>query len=135
MERGMDVSLIRRIITDKARAHKDPPAYIQVEWLDLKGPRNQPLSKPEHNIDGLLEAELKQRRHAEWGETRTYKKRQAKDLSAATRNEIINQYIFGHVHMKDIASKYKISVSLVGRLVKQSDTKPDAQKLLLAKED
>ena len=76
------------------------------------------MSKPEHNPDGLLEIELKARRQAEQGETRTYKKRHAKDLSAATRTEIVNQYVLGHVHMSDIASRYKISVRLVGRLVK-----------------
>jgi len=69
----------------------------KIKKLDKRGRPKSPYSKPEHNPDGLFEEELKMKQQAERGQTRTYKKRHLKDLSAATRAEIVRLYKEDHM--------------------------------------
>ena len=62
--------------------------------LETKHPR----SKPEHNVDGLLELELRDFRIAERGHTRNFRKRHMKELSSDTRAEIVKQYVEDNLH-------------------------------------
>ena len=53
------------------------------------------------------------------------KRRHLKELPSDVREEIVRQYCVENLHQKDIADKYRISRSLVGRLVKDSIEKPE----------
>jgi len=92
----------------------------QAKKSDKPAQPKYPRSKPEHNPDGLLEAELKAKWQAERGYSMKCKKRHLKDLPAAVRAEIVRMYLEEHVLMRDIAAYYKISFALVNKLVKSA---------------
>ena len=79
-----------------------------------------PRSKPKDNVDSLLEAQLSTKRQEERGLTRKYKKRHLNELSAASREEMIRLYHQHHMLQRDIAKYFKVSESLVGRILKQA---------------
>ena len=86
--------------------------------LDKRGWPKYPKSKPKDNPDGLLEAELKAKEQAERGQTRKFKKRHLKDLHTAARKEIVRLYKEEHMLQRDIATYFKVSEALVGKLVR-----------------
>ncbi len=69
----------------------------------------------------------------EGGATRKTKKRSLKELPAAVRAEIVQLHEVEHMHQKDIAERFRVSSTLVGRLVKESVSQPEKQEQLVAK--
>ena len=77
-----------------------------------------PRSTAKHNEEGLSEWQLKAQHQSERGLTRTYKKLHMKMLAPEARQEIVRLYVEEHMSQANIASLYKISTALVGRLVR-----------------
>ena len=88
---------------------------------------------PEHSLDGRSERALKLEREAERGTTRSGKKRALRQLPASTRHEIVRLYNEENVLQKDIADKFRVSVSLVGRLVREFSRQPEKEEQREAK--
>ena len=82
---------------------------------------------PEHNLEGRSERELRLQREAERGITRKCKKRDLKQLPVNIRCEIVRLYNEENVLQKNIADKYRISVALVGRLVREYSQEPEKE--------
>lgn len=72
-------------------------------------------------------------READRGITRTWKKRNLKQLPASTRREIVRLYNEEKILQKDIADRFRVSASLVGRLVMEFSREPEKQKKREAK--
>ena len=91
-------------------------------------------SKPEHNPEGLSEAQLKRWRQSERGLASKCKKRHKKELPSTIRTEIVRLYTEEHIHQHEIAKLYKISKILVSRLVIEATQQPEKQQKLIRKE-
>ena len=65
--------------------------------------------------------------------TRAGKKRALKQLPESTRSEIVRLYNEDHVLQRDIADRYRITQSLVGRLVKEFTKQPGKEQRRKAK--
>ena len=76
---------------------------------------------------------LRLERESERGVTRTCKKRALKQLPASTRREIVRLYNEDHVLQQDIADRYRVSVFLVGRLVREFAKQPEKEQRREAK--
>ena len=62
---------------------------------------------------------------ADRGLTRKFTKRKLKELSEDVRAEIVRLYEIEHVQQKDIAERFRVSPKMVGRLVKDSEKRPE----------
>ena len=78
-----------------------------------------PHSTRRSNPEGLLESQLKAREQACAGVTKKCKKRHLKDLPLETREAIVKMYLEDHIFQCDVAKFFKISPTLVSKLVKE----------------
>ena len=74
-------------------------------------------------------------RKAERGLTRKYKKRTLKELPPEVRKEILRLYNEEHVLQQDIAKEFRISPTLVHRLVKEARSEPEKLRRLEKKRE
>ena len=58
------------------------------------------------------------------GNTRTFRKRHLKELPISTREAIVKMYLVDHVFQNDIAKYYKISSTMVSKLVVEAQRNP-----------
>ena len=87
--------------------------------------RGLKLSKPSHNVEGRSERDLQAQNNLDKGVSSKLKKRRRKDLSVADVECIVASASKPYNLLKDVALQYRLTPSLVGRLVKEADAKPD----------
>ena len=93
--------------------------------MDSKGRPKHPKSLPKHNFDGLTERQLSVLRRQDRGAVHKMKRRSLKDLPSDMRAEIVRLYDEEHLFQKEIAQRFRITQSLVGRLVRDSVKRPE----------
>ena len=89
---GGQVTVIRRAFNEKAEELEKELGSDSVKTKAEQGREKRVLSIPQHNIDGLLERVLHERRRAEAGSTRMTKKRHLKDLPSEVRAQVVRLY-------------------------------------------
>ena len=95
-----------------------PQAYPRSRWGLKK-------SKPSHNPEGLLEKELRLRENLDKGFQHKYRKRHRTELSVNEIEEIVATTKEPHRHQVDVAKQYRVSKSLVHKLVKEAKLNPE----------
>jgi transposase-like protein len=100
-----------------------------------KSRKSIPHSTSRCNQEGLLESQIKSRKQLNAGITKSFKKRHMKELPISTREAIVKMYLDDHVFQSDIAKYYKISASLVSKLVVEAQRNPERNLALKVKKD
>lgn len=117
---------LRAAINDRAQDEAEPETNEEDgEEPPVRG-RGIKRSRPEHNSEGRTEKDLREQAHQEMGAGSKLKKRRRKDLPPEEIESIVAATLepFGTQHV--VARKFRVTPSLVGRLVRESVKKPEA---------
>ena len=92
--------------------------------------RGQKLSLASSNLEGLSEAELRDRSKRETVPAGWYRPRRRGAVSLEEQEEIVDLYIKDAVPQKEVARRHRVTPNLVSVLVRESRTNPGKKREL-----
>ena len=126
---------MRKQFTRKAELYETYSHTVKKVVEKKASRRSFPHSTIDHNDEGLLEAQIKQRAQSQSGVRAWSKKRTLKQVPPQTRDDIAKMYLERHVFQKDIAKYYRISQNMVSRIVREYQEDPKKNPALLKLEE